>query len=362
MGEISGASVSPKKTKFTSSVYSFMRETSERVNPKMLEYLEPLRAENPSLYDVVAHLPKIKVGENNRASMLRPTLVRLGYEAGGGKDFEAVLPLATAVELLNISTYVIDDVFDNCDLRHNEITVHRKYGDNNAIIAGMLLRELAGKAVHDASEMENFAEISKLFTDTHYVIYSGQYSDLKMNTHKQISEETYFDRTYKITGAFIQNCILLGALAARADEKTARALSEFGKYYGIAVQIRNDLMDFVIPSDNPSYSRGFKGISHNDLKEGKMTLPVLHALGVADEEQREFIMSALGDKSIDNEKLRELNDLLARLGSFGYTKGVIEAYGEKAAHALADLPESEAKRNLTQLVLLLGNIENWMFI
>jgi geranylgeranyl pyrophosphate synthase len=344
------------------SVYERMRETAKMVNPRIVESLEPLKREHPGLYEVVSHLPRVKVGERFGASMLRPTLVRFGCEAVGGGNFGAVVPLATAVELLNISTYVIDDIFDNCDLRHSEVTVHVKYGSNNAIIAGFILRELAAKEIGGMLlDAQQHRKLRDLHEETHYTIYSGQFHDLKLNERTDVSIEEYLERTYKITGAFIQNCILMGAIAAGADEQTLDELKEFGKSYGIAVQIRNDLMDFALPDARLAASRGFKGCTHADFKAGKMTLPVIHALHSGGEDVRMALLAALGRPEATEDELHGASRLMDEIGSFDYTRGIVKEYREKALAALETLPETTGKSGLRQLAVILNNVDSWKF-
>jgi geranylgeranyl pyrophosphate synthase len=312
---------------------------------------------------VVSHLPKVKVGENFGASMLRPTLVMLGYETAGGAKPGEIVSLAAAVELLNMSTYVIDDMFDNCGMRHSEVTVHVKYGNNNAIIAGFILRELAGKALGEMEWLsaERRTELHEMLTKTHYVIYAGQYHDLELNTRKDVEMGEYMERTSKITGEFIQNCIIMGAIAAGADEKTLERLREFGRNYGTAIQIRNDLMDFVVPDDRIENSKGFKGITHTDFKEGKKTLPVIHALKNGSEAQRKQLLSLLGKRDAADEELLAANKLMEALGSFEHTKGVIIEYRKRAMDSLEGLADNEGKRGLLELARILDNVEKWKF-
>lgn len=343
------------------TVYDGMREVARLVNPVILGVLEPLKHEQPGLYDIVAHLPRIKVGENLRASMLRPTLVVLGWRAVSDGDWQRAIPLAAAVELLNISTYVIDDIFDHCDVRHSEPTVHVRYGAPNAIIAGFILRELAAKtlAVSDF-DVATRSRLQDLLVETHYTIYLGQHHDLTLNDDREVSVEEYLRRTRKITAAFIQNCILCGAIAA-VGEEPLEALRRFGDHYGLAVQLRNDLMDFVVPDQRITHSMGFKGLTHADFKEGKRTLPVIHALAEGTPAQRDRVRALLGRKDLAEAELGEANAILAETGSFRHCCRLVLEHREQALAALDSLGSNAGVAGLRQLAEILDNVEHWRF-
>ena len=347
-----------------------MRETADYVNPAIMRYLNYVRNGRSDVYGAVAHLPLVRLGKKMDAPMLRPLLVRLGYEVCGGTDYLGIVPLCAAVELLNISTYVIDDIFDECDYRQKKETVHRIYGSNRAFIAGMLLRELGEKALCDVENAvggEDFAKIVRLFNDTHKTIYEGQFHDLDLNTFRDVGEGEYFTRTYEITGVFIENCILLGAHAAGADEAMLKALSEYGRNYGIAIQLRNDLLDFIPPQPEVAEkdiaeSSGIKGESHVDFRQGKKTLPLIHFLERASSEQQAILKSFVGRKKLAREEALEVNRLLESTGSFEYAKQKVREYAARALESLDAFDENTAKSALAELAVITDNVDKWKFV
>jgi geranylgeranyl pyrophosphate synthase len=343
-------------------IYEEMRGVAKRVNRRVIDALEPLKAEHEGLYDVVVYLPRIKVGDRYNASMVRPTLVMLGYEAAGGVDLDRAVPVAVAVELLNISTYVIDDIFDDCTVRHSMPAVHVKFGVNDAVIAGFLLRELASKTLKQANlGVALTTALQDLLCHTHYVIYTGQYHDLRLNTTRAVTVDEYLVRTRKITGTFIQSCIVLGAMTAGANEDSLEPFRTFGHHYGLAVQLRNDLMDFVIPDERFESAKGFKGETHVDFREGKRTLPVIHCLAHATPAQRDRLLSLLGNKKASKEELLEANDIMNATESFEFTCSQILASRAQALDAAALLPPNRAGLALRELAAILDNVESWQF-
>ncbi|MFA5382830.1 MAG: polyprenyl synthetase family protein [Candidatus Micrarchaeia archaeon] len=340
-----------------------MKKTAISVNSSIFHYLEPLKEENSSLYQIASYLPRLRI--SNSQPTLRPFLVRLGYEITGGKDYLDILPIMAAVELLNMSTYVIDDIFDNCPLRQGKKAVHEKYGEANAVITGMLLREIAEENLHSVTIPENkLKQILKLFVETHKTIYIGQYLDLDIN-NKKITEEEYIKRSYLITGAFIKNCLLLGMYVNTVDDNTFSAIETFGKNYGIALQIRNDLMDFILSKQiiykDKIPSSSLKGVSHVDVKEGKPVLPIIHALESSSKFEEQIIKKVLGNQKATPSDLLELNKILKNLGSFEYTIKKVDEYRKKAINALFSVSDSKTKTILLGLTQLIDNIYSWKF-
>ena len=339
-----------------------MRETAKIVNPLLMRSLEPLRDEFPQLYDPLLHLPKIRVGPQANRPMLRPLLVRLGYEAAGGVQFEKIAPLAAAVELLNISTYVIDDILDKSELRQQKPALHIVHGIGCGIVIGMLLRDVAELNIENINmeHPENAARLRVILTDVNRMVYVGQFQDMSFSKDNIPSEKEYFERCYRITGYFIQKCLELGALSADGDEQTLEWLRNFGAHYGVAVQIRNDLMDFL-PIMAGTLSAGIKGCSHDDFREGKATLPVIKTLEMCNATEEAKIMERLGKRELNDKQMEEVNLIIERVGGFGYTIKKIEDYLDGAVSALENVPEGETKHTLTNLTEIAKSVRKWRF-
>ena len=336
-----------------------MHETAELVNPVLVraanELEEPLRT-------VVSYLPSIRAGTLNRRPQVRPLLVRLGYEFNRS-GFAKIIPICASVELLNNSTYVIDDLLDDCDYRAGYQSVHSKFGNDPAIIAGMLLRELAERKVLECNSIpiEERLYVITALNAAHSVIYRGQFEDQQLNTAGEVTAAQYLQRCGKISGTFIEKCVTIGAHVGGSPPAELEAISRFGFNYGIALQVRNDLMDFLFPETFRTNSMAFKGESHSDFRDGKQTLPLIVALQNASEEDADFLRRYLGKKKIEREVLQDINAIIEDAGGFFETKRAIRQYADLAIAALGTVKECNAKKGLVSLANLTDNVIAWKF-
>ena len=171
----------------------------------------------------------------------------------------------------------------------------------------------------------------------------GELLQLEKAKKLNITEEVYFDIIYKKTASLIASCTHLGAVSAKADEKGAQSLNEFGKYLGIAFQMKDDLFDYE-KQGNIGKPTG------NDIKEKKLTLPLIYTLRNCNAQEKKYILRTIKKHNKNSEKVNELIQFVKEKGGIEYTRNKMMEYKEKALQSIANFPDSEAKNSLTDLV------------
>jgi len=266
---------------------------------------------------------------------IRPVLSLLAYEAAGGDDIDSVMDLALAGELIHTATLIHDDIYDQSKTRRGVPTLHSTYGLSHGIIAGDYLFVLGFGmgGGHDERIVQTMGEAAAN-------IAAGE-----LLQHKHIGdlgttpEDYYAIIDGKTAGPFASVCACAG-IFVKAPEGVVEALNEFGWEFGRAFQLVDDLLDLT---GNPSMGKP-RG---TDVHDGKMTLPIIHALTMLHGVEREQLADVL--QNFSDERWGELTQLLETSGSFDYTRQLIRNHINRALASLGSLPDSEAKSRMVEL-------------
>ena len=266
----------------------------------------------------------------------RPIIALLAYEAAGGGDTSEVMNLAMAAEIIHTATLVHDDIYDQSKVRRGKPTLHTSSGLPHAIIAGDYLFALGfglgGR--HEDRVVERVAESCGR-------IATGELQQLEHVGNLATTPEDYYAIVDgKTAFPFASGC-WGAAVIAKAPEGTVTALELFGMEFGRAFQMVDDLLDLTgeISMGKP---RG------TDVHDGKMTLPIIHALTMLHGVEREQLADVL--QNFGDERWEELIQLLEGAGSFDYVTQLIENHVERAMDALETLPRTKARDLMSELV------------
>ncbi len=300
------------------------------VDEKIKEVLPRGGAE--SLYDACWHL--IEAG----GKRFRPLLAIKSCQVLGGSP-DDVLPEAAAVELIHTFTLIHDDIMDEDEERRGVPAVHVKWNVPVAILAGDTLFSKAFEVAAEGGDVRAMEELARACTE----ICEGQAMDLEFERREDVTEEEFLEMVRKKTAALIRASCVIGGLKAGAEEDQLSALAEYGENLGIAFQIQDDVLDLVGDESKLGKPVG------SDIVEGKKTLIVIKGLERADEEQRERILSTLGNEDASEEEVREVIDILDELGAIDYARERAQEYAEAAKEALDRLPENEHRDFLMTL-------------
>jgi geranylgeranyl pyrophosphate synthase len=266
---------------------------------------------------------------------LRPLLILLAYEIAGGLDSDEVMPLALAFELIHTATLVHDDINDQASHRRGVETIHSTQGLAKGIIAGDWL------FVHGFGLGGRYDEkIVRLMSKCCADIAISEFEQLDHILDLKTSPEDYLDIVRgKTAGPFAAGCEAAGLIAGLSDDD-AKKLGEFGMELGIAFQLVDDLLDLRGDAEMGK-PRGA------DVLEGKMTLPLIHALTLSHGTARKRLSQIIENFSDDD--FDELMQLLNASESLHYAEILVSTHIERAISNLDDFPESDAKQLMLQI-------------
>ncbi len=293
------------------------------------------------LYEASNHL--IKAG----GKRVRPFVVLKSCELVGGLEGTA-LPTAAAVELLHTFTLIHDDIVDRSSIRRGVSTVHTVWGLPIAITAGDLLfakvyEAIVGYTDPKTVSSDHLLQVMNILTKATIEVCEGQILDLSFESRTSISESDCLTMIRKKTAALFEAAMRSGGIIGGAEPQEIEKLGSFGLKSGTAFQIADDILGLTA-------SEGVLGKPvGDDLREGKKTLLIIHALEKGDENQRKIILGSLGNEDAPDEKIREAIDVLREIGSIDYSRAQADKLVDQAKRDLDVFPESPAKRILLDL-------------
>jgi len=294
---------------------------------------DELFSELPFVNELCAHIRRY------RGKMLRPSLVLLCAEAAG-KRTDAHITLAAVVELVHMATLVHDDVLDDADVRRRSITVHRREGNEAAILLGDYL---ISHAFHLCSSLDSQVA-SRLIGATTNTVCEGEIQQVHHRGCFDLTQAQYLEIISRKTAALTGVCCRLGAHYAEAPPEIVTALEQYGLNLGIAFQITDDVLDIVGAEEKTGKTLG------RDLEKQKLTLPVIHCLRHAPEDVRTRLRALLEAGGADRAALQEL---LSVTDSLRFASETAREYATAAVAQLDTLAPTEARDALRQLALLI---------
>jgi len=280
---------------------------------------------------------KIKYVLGTRGKRLRPIMVLLSAQSVGGRP-ETVRKLALAIEMLHVATLIHDDILDQDIFRRNELTANIKWGIRDAVLIGDVLASLS---LYLSADYES--EITKIISQTCVILSDGEYLDVKEAKYTR-KESDYIETTRRKSASLFKASTQCGAIAAKAKRDETDALSVFGENFGLAYQIKDDLLD-IIP---------LKDALPQDIKMFRVTLPIIHLCESAKPEVKEELFQAIAAISAQNPNEKEttinmLREHLESTGSLRYCADKINQYVTNAIASLEPLKESLFKGYLIEM-------------
>lgn len=268
---------------------------------------------------------------------MRPMFVF--YAAGlCGKIQEATHRGAALVELLHTATLVHDDVVDNANQRRGFFSVNALWKNKVAVLVGdfLLAKGMSLSLSH------NDFHLLQIVSGAVQQIIEGELLQLEKARRLDIDEALYFEVIRQKTASLIASCCACGAASAGADAETISRMNLFGEKVGIAFQIKDDLFDFG--TDDVGKPLG------NDIKEKKMTLPLIYALNRASRSEKRAIINLVRNHSEEPDKVKEVVEFVRRSGGLEYATEKMFDYQREAFEVLATFPDNEFRQGLEQLV------------
>lgn len=290
---------------------------------------EPLK-----LHQAVRWLPRVG------GKRLRPVISMLCCEAVGGKR-EDVLPFSVSLELLHNFTLVHDDIMDHAKERRGVETTHLRFGEPTAILAGDVL---LSRAVELALEIKNptvSGKLALMLASTTIVICEGQQLDIEMGNLQEFREKDYYELVTRKTGVLFEIACKGGTLVGGAPEELVESMGRYGMNLGVGFQIADDCLDLI--GGETGKARG------GDIREGKRTLPILHALQQSSPELRKTLISLLGNNNSRQKDINFACSMIQENGSIGWAMEKARENVKRAKAELAILRDSRQKEMLEML-------------
>ena len=274
----------------------------------------------------------------NGGKRLRPILSLMATEAFGGTINEAIKP-ALAVEFFHNFTLIHDDIMDDAPLRRNKPTIHALHGTNVGILSGDALLIKSYQFFEDLEPIL-FKKCLQLFSETGIKICEGQQMDINFEKEENISFEDYILMiTYK-TGVLSAAALKIGAMIARASQKDAEAIYQFGKHIGIAFQIIDDYLDIFGNQTN------FGKRQAGDIHENKKTILYLIALKNANNTEKQELLKWYNQKETSLEKVERVTQIFRQTKADKEVLDLVKKYNDLAIKFLHQTSLNEDKKNM----------------
>ena len=266
---------------------------------------------------------------------LRPILLLLCSKLFGPTS-ETAIRLAAVVEMIHTATLVHDDVIDIAKTRRGRPSINVVWGNHTSVLAGDWLYM---QAFQVALRERNFHVLDVLIGLTQAMV-EGELLQLERIGKIEISEADYMQLVDRKTASLFAACARLGALVGGADEETENRMGEFGWNLGIAFQLVDDVLDFTSREKILGKPVG------NDLREGKVTLPLIYALETASPADRSLIETVLADGNYEQAPFLSVLQFLHKHNGVDRAMERAQTFTEKARATLAGFPESPYQRAL----------------
>ncbi|MCW8131834.1 MAG: polyprenyl synthetase family protein [Planctomycetota bacterium] len=275
--------------------------------------------------------------ERFRGKRLRPALLHLAAQAFGG-EAPTSYEVAAVVEMLHLATLCHDDILDDAATRRRVPTVNANWGNKSAVMTGDILFSRAFEHLGRLDDPRPFRILSRISR----LICEGELLQIASRNDLELDEGRYFDLIEKKTAVLFGASAELGALLAGASEADGRKLYEYGRRLGLAFQIVDDCLDLVGVESTVGKSLG------SDLRNGELTLPLIHLLANAGAPHKQELLAMLkaNNESLTRERLRPYLD---RTGSVAYAITVARNELQRARDELSSLPASQARAALIEL-------------
>jgi octaprenyl-diphosphate synthase len=273
--------------------------------------------------------------QSSGGKRLRPSLLLLSAKLFGESGASAIR-LGAVVEIIHAATLVHDDVIDAAETRRGRPSTNAQWGNHTSVLAGDWLYM---QAFQIAVRERNFRVLDVLTALTQMMV-EGELLQLERIGHINVSEADYMELVHRKTAGLFSACARLGALVSGADSQAEDKLGEYAWNLGMAFQLVDDMLDFTAREQTLGKPVG------GDLREGKITLPLIYALEQATAEERALIETILKERTYDRVPFRQVRAMIERYDGFERTQYRAQAFTDKARQLIGEFPESPYQRAL----------------
>jgi len=306
---------------------------AEEVGVFQQKYKQVLHAQNTLVDKVTRYVLK------QQGKQIRPVLVMLSAKICGGVT-ESSYRAAIMVELLHSATLIHDDVVDSAEMRRGLPSINALWKNKISVLIGDYL---LSKGLLYSLEFKDYGSLH-MVSEAVRRMSEGEILQIQKTRSLDISEKDYLSVISDKTASLISSACAMGAMSATTDESKIASLKSYGEYLGLAFQIRDDLLDYTGDSKKTGKQMGI------DIKDKKITLPLIYALLHASPAEQKTIRSILKSSRKRAVKTSEVVAFVTSKGGLEYAAEVAEGFAAKAVASIQLFPESAAKTSLLQLV------------
>ena len=294
-------------------------------------FSETLRGHNNDFQSMIDFI------SDKNGKQVRPLILLLSAKLCGEPSGKSV-DYAIMLELLHTATLIHDDVVDNTMERRGQLSVNAKYDNRIAVLLGDYILAMA---ITKAILSQNFA-ILNIVSRLAQSLAEGELAQLIASKELKYNEKHYFDVIWKKTAFLLSSCSEMGAISVNADSRIREKLRLIGENLGLCFQIKDDIFDY--------FDQGNLGKpTGNDIREGKITLPLIYALETAPKSDSDRILAIIQNRNYTSETIRLLTNFAKENKGIEYAYSKMQKIKEKTLTLLNDFPDSDAK---TSLILL----------
>ena len=297
------------------------------------KFKDAMKSSVPLLDKITTYIVKRK------GKQIRPMFVFLSAQLNGEIN-DSTHRAAALIELLHTATLVHDDVVDDSNERRGFFSVNALWKNKIAVLIGDFL---LSKGLLLSLDNNDF-HLLKIVSTAVREMSEGELLQIEKARRLDISEEIYFDIITKKTATLIAACCAAGTASVTADESRINLARDFGTMTGIAFQIKDDLFDF-------GHDEQIGKPTGIDIKEKKMTLPLIYALNNSAWLERRKIINIIKNHNEESEEVKKVIDFVIAKGGIVYANKIMHQYKEKALALLNQFPENESRKSLEKLLV-----------
>ena len=280
-----------------------------------------------------------------KGKQMRPLFVFLTAKLFNNVN-ESTYTAASLIELLHTATLVHDDIIDEANFRRGVFSINALWKNKISVLVGDFL---LSRGLLLAVENEQF-QLLKIMSTAVKEMSEGELLQIEKTRRLDITEEVYFEIIKKKTAALISACCEAGAVSTNADENDVLKMRAFGEKTGIAFQIKDDLFDYT---QNPLIGKP-TGI---DIREKKMTLPLIYTLNNSDKKTKAFIINTIKNDSKNSKKVEQIINIVKEKKGLEYAKNKMDLFVKESLGILKEFENNESKSSLVDLVEYVVNRE-----
>ena len=313
-----------------------INEIKKPIQQEMLlfekKFKDSLNSKVPLLDKILHYIVKRK------GKQMRPMFVFLSGKLFGEIN-ESSFRAASLIELLHTATLVHDDVIDDANMRRGFFSINALWKNKIAVLVGDYLLSKGLLMSLENEEYDLLQIVSKAVKE----MSEGELLQIEKARKLDIEEDVYFEIIRQKTATLIAACCACGAVTAKQDKETVERMRKFGELIGIAFQMKDDLFDYY----NEDVIGKPTGI---DIKEQKMTLPLIYTLRNCDRKQKKFIIQTVKNHNTNSERVSKVLEIVKKSGGINYTIEKMKTYQEEALSLLKTFDDNESRKSLELLV------------